>query len=177
MSKEFAAYDEDLALKLQEKYKLKPTTLRVWKHRQGIPLRYLEEGGWNPGEAAAKNQQERLRNCIGLKFINRAKLGLAPHRLHDFLNSPKKVRLTKEEAKPILDELKDLRRQLEVWYQKMNLIEFIRLRENPILKLSALIENPPLYNRIRQRQTDVLTEEEQSFLRQKLNEVFEVFKP
>lgn len=176
MSKNFVTYDETLAQELKEKYNLKETTLRVWKHRQGIPTRYFQEGGYKPDELASAGQREKLIHALQLPYLNRNHLGMPTHRCSDLLRQPKHVRLGKDEARAVLQGLKKLRKLLEIFYQKMDIENFQKICEQEEFKVSLLIGDRKLYNRLRQRQT-ALTEAEQEALRARLQVIFQEFNP
>lgn len=150
MKKKYVPFDEDLAEKLQRQFDLKATTLRVWKHRQRIPAKYLD--GERPfPERASKAQQARVRKLLELPYLNRAGFEAIPaQRFSDFLREDKPVALRKADVAVFNKELRALRRQIKQVLKKPSPAGLKKVVEQPLLKAAVFLPHTQLLDQLRQ---------------------------
>lgn len=165
-------FDENTAERLKEQFKLAPGTIRVWRHRDKIPARYMDSN-YEQLEAATVAQRKKIAGFVGLKYINRAGFeGVAAYRLGDLLRETKHTRLRKEEAQKILLQVRTLQKKAAQLLHNNNRDDLQAFMKMPILKPLVWLGNYKLYNRLRQG-LQTITEKDWDYIRERLKMIAE----
>ncbi|AFC23188.1 hypothetical protein [Saprospira grandis] len=139
MAKKYISYNEELARKLQKKFGLKETTIRVWKHRQGIPERYADPN-YQPRTVASKSQLKNCRHFLALSFINRSQFeGIPAHTLNDFMNSDKHNTLALLQAEQLLNHRKFIKKELKKIIHKQDGDALAAILQLPFIRPTILL--------------------------------------
>lgn len=145
-------YEENLAERLKEQYKLAPGTIRVWKHRNMIPERYIK--GFVTREAATKKDQAQICAWLALTFLKPSGFGgVRRYILRDLLRTEKTglrhARLRREEAAAIKQQMTELRRLLRQVEKSPSRKHLAALVELPFVHPSLLLADAAMYDAYR----------------------------
>jgi len=147
--KNYLSYDETLAKKLQRKHGLSGATLRVWKHRNGIPTRYATPG-YTAAERANKATLKKVEAFLALPWVNRSGFeGIAAHRLNDFMREEKRKTLSCVDADIVLFSAKLLKTILRRLLRDRQLKDLSDLLGLSFLRPMLFIGNLQDYSRLR----------------------------
>ena len=146
--KQYITYDEKLALRLQRKYGLTDGTLRVWKHRGGIPARY--GAGYKNKERASKAQMKKITAFLAKRWVNRSGFeGIPGYRLNDLMRDEKRKSLSLADAEQILAARNQLRRLMRAVIAKKQLKDLSDLLALPYVRPMLLMGTLKDYGRLR----------------------------
>jgi len=134
-------YTEKEARRIQKKHNIRDTTVRDWKSRGYIPARYKNKKHKTLQLASAKDLR-RFARLIQVPFLVDAYMGVATYRISDFKKS--EARMTKSELQTYFKSTSQISQCLQAYIDKPTSGNLKRLRQNPRIKINALVDDSKL---------------------------------
>lgn len=148
-------FDEKTAENIRKKYNLSKKTVKVWKSRNKIPDRYFEENySKRVVTPVTRKINGQIRDILQTGKIHIANLsesaGVKQHLILDMYardeSDPRRIYLSSENTKKIVNQLKKLQVEITETFKTYNLKNFTSLLQNPLIYRHRVVKRDKKLN-------------------------------
>ncbi len=158
-------YNETLAKKLKEKYKLSGSTYRTWKLKNHIPDHYADEN-YVPPKPATPRQLEHFSTLSQLPYLYWTRVGsrLPKHRYADFRKGKGNARIRKYEMNQVAFDIRKLKQYILVALEHGEKLDFQKIFDLKFVNKRAFINHETIYLLFKKGNNKALAAEEKAHL-------------